>query len=74
MAVLHPLPLTYVLADRMMEGHFVPSKTAWRKFFKEYFRDPTGPVPSPSDYASASGTATPIGGGNAGNVTMTMKL
>nr|GAT48770.1 predicted protein [Mycena chlorophos] len=45
-------------------GHFVPSKTNWRKFFAAYFLDPTDNVPSPSIAASAnnSGAATPVEG------------
>ncbi|KAF7979026.1 hypothetical protein HWV62_44007 [Athelia sp. TMB] len=45
-------------------GHFVPSKSNWRNFFRDYLRDPLGNVPSPSAYSSsapASGTATPTG-------------
>lgn len=29
-------------------GHFIPTKTAWRKFLADYIRNPTGDVPSPN--------------------------
>ncbi|KAF8912681.1 FSH1-domain-containing protein [Mucidula mucida] len=42
-------------------GHFVPSKTNWRKFLAAYLKDPLGEVASPSPIsAPPSGTATPI--------------
>ncbi|OBZ69868.1 Ovarian cancer-associated gene 2 [Grifola frondosa] len=43
-------------------GHFVPSKANWRNFFRDYFRDPLGAVPSPGSAAVSeppSGAATP---------------
>ncbi|KAF9017737.1 FSH1-domain-containing protein [Hymenopellis radicata] len=41
-------------------GHFVPSKTSWRKFLAAYLKDPLGDVPSPSPLsAPPSGTVTP---------------
>ena len=29
-------------------GHFIPTGPQWRKFFAEFFRDPFGPIVSPS--------------------------
>ncbi|KAI4527057.1 hypothetical protein K525DRAFT_187567 [Schizophyllum commune Loenen D] len=44
-------------------GHFVPSKTPWRKFLQAYLTDHTTTAEAPKDEpavsASASGTATP---------------
>ncbi|KAF7292784.1 FSH1 domain-containing protein [Mycena indigotica] len=42
-------------------GHFLPSKTSWRKFVAAYIADPTGPVVSPSVSVSAdnSGVVSP---------------
>ncbi|KAG7442929.1 FSH1-domain-containing protein [Guyanagaster necrorhizus] len=57
--------LLKVSANKRIEGHdgghFVPSKTSWRKFLVAYLRDPLGNVPSPSNISSTpnSGTATP---------------
>ncbi|KIK61369.1 hypothetical protein GYMLUDRAFT_42956 [Collybiopsis luxurians FD-317 M1] len=33
-------------------GHFVPSKSAWRKFLADYMRNPSGDVPSPNKSAA----------------------
>ncbi|KAK0456838.1 FSH1-domain-containing protein [Armillaria borealis] len=43
-------------------GHFVPSKTPWRKFLAAYIRDPSADIPSPivSESTPNSGTATPV--------------
>jgi len=42
-------------------GHFVPSKTAWRKFLAEYMRNSGGNIPGPSGKTpGGSGTATPV--------------
>ncbi|KAG7450782.1 FSH1-domain-containing protein [Guyanagaster necrorhizus] len=43
-------------------GHFVPSKTPWRKFLAAYIRDPSADIPSPvlSELKPTSGTATPV--------------
>lgn len=46
------------------KGHFVPTKSNWRNFFRDYLNDPLGSVPSPGAYSSsapASGAATPTG-------------
>ncbi|KAJ7057163.1 serine hydrolase FSH [Mycena amicta] len=47
-------------------GHFVPSKTSWRKFLAAYLVDPTDNVLSPSisaaPSANNSGAATPLEG------------
>ncbi|KIM64014.1 hypothetical protein SCLCIDRAFT_116295, partial [Scleroderma citrinum Foug A] len=40
-------------------GHFVPSQTRWRSFWREYLRNPNGDVPSPG-HGSSSGTTTPV--------------
>ncbi|KAG6335828.1 hypothetical protein ID866_3264 [Astraeus odoratus] len=48
---------------RVLSGHFVPSQTKWRSFWKEYLGDPTGEVPSPGSGSISrinSGTATPV--------------
>ena len=45
-----------------LEGHFVPSKSNWRNFFRDYLQDPLGDVPSPcfsSSSATNSGATTP---------------
>ncbi|KAJ3798261.1 FSH1-domain-containing protein [Lentinula aff. detonsa] len=39
-------------------GHFVPSKTAWRKFLAEYIRNPSGDVPGPNHKAPATNGST----------------
>jgi len=45
-------------ANRRVEehdgGHFVPSKTSWRNFFRDFLRDPspTAGIPSPSAYSA----------------------
>jgi Serine hydrolase (FSH1) len=36
-----------VVADLWL-GHFVPSQSAWRKFFANYMNDPSGQHPSPN--------------------------
>ncbi|KAK0506446.1 FSH1-domain-containing protein [Armillaria luteobubalina] len=43
-------------------GHFVPSKTPWRKFLAAYIRDPSADIPSPivSESTPNSGAATPV--------------
>ncbi|KAK0245469.1 FSH1-domain-containing protein [Armillaria nabsnona] len=43
-------------------GHFVPSKTPWRKFLAAYIRDPSVDIPSPivSESTPNSGAATPV--------------
>lgn len=41
-----------------LAGHFVPSKTSWRKFLAEYIKNPSTEI-SPGAF---SGTATPVGG------------
>ncbi|KAJ7165038.1 FSH1-domain-containing protein [Mycena filopes] len=45
-------------------GHFLPSKTSWRKFLAAYIQNPGNDVPSPSLLASEStdnsGAATPV--------------
>ncbi|KAK0207996.1 FSH1-domain-containing protein [Desarmillaria ectypa] len=43
-------------------GHFIPSKTPWRKFLAAYIRDPSADIPSPivSESTPNSGTATPV--------------
>jgi len=51
--------------NALLSGHFVPSKTSWRKFLAAYMRDSTVPHPSPSavpESGPSSGTATPTGG------------
>ena len=58
------LPLIYVFSNTSSgTGHFVPSKANWRKFFHDYFLDPLGNVPSPSQSpdspADTPGTMTP---------------
>jgi len=42
-------------------GHFVPSKSNWRNFFRDYLQDPLGDVPSPgfSSSSTNSGATTP---------------
>ncbi|THH08007.1 hypothetical protein EW145_g3001 [Phellinidium pouzarii] len=37
-------------------GHFVPSKTLWRNFFRDYLKDPLGDVPLPPSSSSLDGT------------------
>ncbi|KAJ3746397.1 serine hydrolase FSH [Lentinula detonsa] len=39
-------------------GHFVPSKTAWRKFLAEYIRNPSDDVPGPNGKAPATNGST----------------
>ncbi|KAJ3848949.1 serine hydrolase FSH [Lentinula lateritia] len=41
-------------------GHFVPSKTAWRKFLAEYIRNPSANTPGPNGIKPASNDRTPI--------------
>ncbi|TFL02817.1 serine hydrolase FSH [Pterulicium gracile] len=53
-------------------GHFLPSKTPWRKFMVEWIKTPNDDVPSPS--AAVSGTSTPVGDGTSGTSTPLMKL
>jgi len=43
-------------------GHFVPSQTRWRKFFREYLKNPAGNIPSPAlSGVHSSGKSTPTG-------------
>ncbi|TRM64809.1 serine hydrolase FSH [Schizophyllum amplum] len=59
--------LVDVSLDKRVEyhdgGHFVPSKTPWRKFLQAYLSDhkttAEAPKEEPADSAPASGTATP---------------
>lgn len=55
-----------------LPGHFLPSKTPWRKFMVEWIKTPNDDVPSPS--AAVSGTSTPVGDGTSGTSTPLMKL
>ncbi|KAK0457318.1 FSH1-domain-containing protein [Desarmillaria tabescens] len=45
-------------------GHFIPSKTSWRKFLVAYLLDPRGDIPSPGRGSVSStpnsGRATPV--------------
>ncbi|KAF9529808.1 serine hydrolase FSH [Crepidotus variabilis] len=61
--------LVDVSANKRVEehegGHFVPSKSKWRKFLAAYMRDSSAPLASPtaiSESATSSGTSTPNAG------------
>ncbi|KAJ3759853.1 FSH1-domain-containing protein [Lentinula raphanica] len=41
-------------------GHFVPTKSAWRKFLAEYIRNPTGDVPGPNGKLPATNGSAPV--------------
>ncbi|KDQ56391.1 hypothetical protein JAAARDRAFT_70691 [Jaapia argillacea MUCL 33604] len=58
--------LVEVSQERRVEehdgGHFVPAKASWRNFFRDYIKDPVGPVPSPGRSVSSSATPEPPSG------------
>lgn len=45
-----------ISTTKKFPGHFVPAKTNWRNFFRDYLANPLGDVPAPG---FASGTSTP---------------
>lgn len=50
-----------VLIGSHLLGHFVPSKGSWRKFLRDFMKDPFAEVLSPSASTQSSGSSTPVG-------------
>lgn len=50
--------LFHLAVPHMSVGHFIPSNTKWRNFFRDYLRNPLEDLPSPGPVSNST-TATP---------------